>query len=135
MEELEITLTRKEVFIMPGFDGTGPMGMGSMTGGARGWCNPYATTAVPVNSRPIAGRGYGRRQDWGRGFARPHRGMGMQPWRNFGVPGLMPDQARTSDNRVQELALLKNQAEALRAELDAVERRIHEAESEKRESE
>ena len=47
----------------------------------------------------------------------------------------MPDQARTSDNRVQELALLKNQAEALRAELDAVERRIHEAESEKRESE
>lgn len=25
---------------MPGLDGTGPMGMGPMTGGGRGWCNP-----------------------------------------------------------------------------------------------
>ena len=27
---------------MPRFDGTGPAGMGPMTGGARGWCNPYS---------------------------------------------------------------------------------------------
>jgi len=27
---------------MPGFDGTGPNGMGSMTGGGRGFCNPRA---------------------------------------------------------------------------------------------
>ena len=26
---------------MPGFDGTGPRGMGPMTGGGRGFCNPY----------------------------------------------------------------------------------------------
>lgn len=26
---------------MPGFDGTGPAGMGPMTGGGRGLCNPY----------------------------------------------------------------------------------------------
>jgi len=26
---------------MPGLDGTGPMGLGPMTGGGRGWCNPY----------------------------------------------------------------------------------------------
>jgi|YelNatPaOPRAMG01_1025707.scaffolds.fasta_scaffold14551_5 hypothetical protein len=26
---------------MPALDGTGPMGMGPMTGGGRGWCNPY----------------------------------------------------------------------------------------------
>jgi hypothetical protein len=26
---------------MPAMDGTGPMGMGPMTGGGRGWCNPY----------------------------------------------------------------------------------------------
>ena len=29
---------------MPGFDGTGPRGMGSMTGGGRGFC------AVPLNA-------------------------------------------------------------------------------------
>ncbi len=34
---------------MPGFDGTGPRGMGPMTGGARGWCNPY--NAGPVGYR------------------------------------------------------------------------------------
>ena len=26
---------------MPGFDGTGPRGIGPMTGGGRGFCNPY----------------------------------------------------------------------------------------------
>ena len=25
---------------MPGRDGTGPLGLGPMTGGGRGWCNP-----------------------------------------------------------------------------------------------
>jgi len=33
---------------MPGFDGTGPRGMGPMTGGGRGFCNPYG---------PLYGRG------------------------------------------------------------------------------
>lgn len=27
--------------LMPGFDGTGPMGMGPMTGGGRGFCIGY----------------------------------------------------------------------------------------------
>lgn len=31
---------------MPGFDGTGPLGLGPMTGGARGFC------ALPVSARP-----------------------------------------------------------------------------------
>ena len=30
---------------MPGFDGTGPNGMGPMTGGARGFCDPYGRRA------------------------------------------------------------------------------------------
>ncbi|MBN2418377.1 MAG: DUF5320 domain-containing protein, partial [Deltaproteobacteria bacterium] len=43
---------------MPGFDGTGPQGMGPMTGGARGYCNPNSAW------RPPYGGGYGM----GRGF-------------------------------------------------------------------
>ena len=31
-------ISRKEVIFMPGFDGTGPMGQGPMTGGGRGFC-------------------------------------------------------------------------------------------------
>ena len=42
---------------MPGFDGTGPMGMGPMTGGGRGFCNPYsplrATGFAPAAYRPL----------------------------------------------------------------------------------
>ncbi len=33
---------------MPGFDRTGPMGAGSMTGGARGRCNPAAVGINPA---------------------------------------------------------------------------------------
>jgi hypothetical protein len=65
---------------MPGFDGTGPAGMGPMTGGARGWCNPY--------SRAYTGYGpyrvpyvppvqpYSRGYPAAYGFGRPRRGFG-----------------------------------------------------------
>lgn len=39
---------------MPGFDGTGPMGMGPMTGGGRGFC------AMPIG--PYGPSGYGMGQ-------------------------------------------------------------------------
>ena len=32
---------------MPGFDGTGPRGIGPMTGGGRGFCNPYHAGGRP----------------------------------------------------------------------------------------
>jgi hypothetical protein len=32
---------------MPGFDGTGPAGMGPMTGGGRGFCRPQGVRASP----------------------------------------------------------------------------------------
>jgi hypothetical protein len=38
---------------MPGFDGTGPRGMGPMTGGGRGFCSPRGLR------RSFAGRGPG----------------------------------------------------------------------------
>lgn len=78
---------------MPGFDGTGPAGMGPMTGGARGRCNPanapyagygryQAPLAVPAGRSYLAGlwrprwglgRGFwgrGRAAGWGRGWGR-----------------------------------------------------------------
>ena len=60
---------------MPGFDGTGPAGRGPMTGGGRGYCNPY----VPR----MPGVGPVRAPYWGSaravspyGFGRPHWGLG-----------------------------------------------------------
>jgi hypothetical protein len=45
---------------MPGFDGTGPMGMGPMTGGGRGFCSPYGIRASrrPYGIRRWAGYDY-----------------------------------------------------------------------------
>jgi len=58
----------REVFLMPGFDGTGPMGAGPMTGGARGFCNPAYAGYGPADDRGFGyGRGCGRGMGRGRG--------------------------------------------------------------------
>ncbi len=93
---------------MPGFDGTGPMGMGPMTGGGRGFCSP-----------------------WGIGARR--RAYGVPRWGGYGypwfatwsfAPGIIPYAPPMS--REQELAFLKQQAEAMRSELKEIESRIRE---------
>lgn len=65
---------------MPRGDGTGPMGMGSMTGRKAGYC---AGSSMPGYANPKGvgygfGRGYGFGMGLGRGFG---RGMG----RGFGM--------------------------------------------------
>ena len=67
----------KEVFYMPRFDGTGPAGMGPMTGWGRGICNPSQTAYGPA---PAWGPGY-RGSGYGQGFG---RGRGFGPDRGFG---------------------------------------------------
>ena len=59
---------------MPGGDGTGPMGMGAMTGRAAGFCVGYG---MPGYANPVGGRGRGF---WGRG-----RGGGRGRGRGFGM--------------------------------------------------
>ncbi|ODS40261.1 MAG: hypothetical protein A7315_09130 [Candidatus Altiarchaeales archaeon WOR_SM1_79] len=71
---------------MPGFDGTGPRGLGPLTGGGRGFCSPgvspapvYAQTPMvgqaPVYPGVIRGMGFGR----GRGMGR-RTGRGRGRW-------------------------------------------------------
>ncbi|HDH09763.1 MAG: hypothetical protein DRI52_10065 [Chloroflexi bacterium] len=69
---------------MPGLNGTGPAGMGPMTGGARGWCNPYSPLyaglyAVPYAYRPyyapVVGFWPYRAYPWVYGFWRPRWGL------------------------------------------------------------
>ncbi len=108
---------------MPGFDGTGPMGQGAMTGGGRGYC------AVALNSaggRPFGGRGfYGR---GGRGFRNCFYLTGLPGWMRsqrgmwaFGGFG-------RSLSKDDELAELKNQADYIKVDLEAIQGRIQELE-------
>jgi len=56
---------------MPGGDGTGPLGQGSMTGRGLGYCVGY------TNPGFVLGRGYGRGLGFGRGSG---RGFGVRRW-------------------------------------------------------
>jgi len=105
---------------MPGFDGIGPAGQGSMTGGGRGYC------AVSVGDRgsiPFAGRRF-----FGRGGGRGRRNCfyaaGFQGW-------MRPHMAWQADgfygsplSKDDELLTLKNQASILKGELDAIQARV-----------
>lgn len=103
---------------MPGFDGTGPMGRGAMTGGARGYC--YA--GIESNVRPAAqdaglGGGFPRGFRLGRGLRRGYcRGFGRQN----------PVYTQTIEN---DLTNLKAQAEAMKNSLDSIFSRIKEKEA------
>jgi hypothetical protein len=107
---------------MPAGDGTGPMGMGPMTGGARGYCTGYA---APGWVRPGSGGAF-----WGRGgYPRAGRsggtgfGGGGHGWRHWyyatGLPrwarwGVPPAAAQgvpsTGPSREQEIEMLKDEA-------------------------
>jgi len=105
---------------MPGYDRTGPMGAGPMTGGMRGYCNPAATGAQV----PFYGvLGFGRGMGLGRGF---RGGMGRRAagglGRDFGYPP--PYAGPAGDDSAAELAGLKAQADALRNSLDAISKQI-----------
>lgn len=80
---------------MPGFDGTGPGGMGPMTGGARGFCNPsgvaYGGYRGYGHGYPGWGGGAGWTMPYGWGynrFANPWYGGGYgYPYGGYGYGG------------------------------------------------
>ncbi len=102
---------------MPGFDRTGPQGMGSMTGGGRGLCN---SANVGFRSRVAGGMGL-RRGFRGSGYG---QGRGMR--RGFGR-GIAYDGPYPEDETV-EMDMLKAEADAMKNDLEMISRRITELE-------
>ena len=108
---------------MPGGDGTGPNGMGPMTGRAAGLCAGYPT---PGYMSAAGGRGL---WGWGRGG-----GWGRRNW--YHATGL-PFWARTAPGFIgaptaeQEREALRQQSQYLQDSLDAINRRIEDLQKEK----
>jgi len=105
---------------MPRGDGTGPAGMGPMTGRAAGYCAGYPT---PGFMTPGFGRGLGMARGRGGGF-----GMGMA-WRRgrgrgFGFASFAAPAPFAPPTRAQELDLLRGQADGLKEQLDAINERV-----------
>ena len=121
---------------MPRGDGTGPTGMGPMTGRAAGYCAGYP---VPGFMNPYGGR-FGGGFGWGRG-----RGYGMGRGARWGAyGGSIPFGAPAAYGAVpygavpygpsytpeQETEFLQDQAKALGDQLNEIQKRISELEAE-----
>lgn len=120
---------------MPRGDGTGPNGLGPMTGRAAGYCAGYQVPGFMNNAVP--GRGFGRGFGWGRGYGRrfvPNYGLNYQtaPFApNNGVGYNSPNNPNYNNTGAEvtkenEIDYLKNTAQALKEELKAVEKRLDE---------
>jgi len=129
---------------MPYGDGTGPMGMGPMTGRAAGYC---AGSGMPGYANPVPGRGFWGRGGRGRGFWGRGGGRGWRHWYYAtGLPGWArggygwPVQAAPGagqpygapypgPDKEQELQMLKDQADFFTESLENIRKRIEELES------
>jgi uncharacterized protein DUF5320 len=120
---------------MPRGDGTGPMGMGSMTGRAAGYCAGYG---VPGFMNALPGRGYGG--GYGRGRGRGMYGLGRG--RGFGRglvwgagPGYYAPQPTgygpvyPQAEPQSERQYLENEANVLQEELEGIKQRLAELEA------
>ncbi|HOL67027.1 MAG TPA: DUF5320 domain-containing protein [bacterium] len=114
---------------MPGFDGTGPLGLGPMTGGGRGFC------ALPLTGYPGWGT-YGRFWPrWGgRGWRHWYYATGLPGWYRARVglpawggywygryPGFVPGAELTPD---AEAAFLRQQLSAMEQEMKEIQQRL-----------
>ena len=117
---------------MPGGDGTGPQGMGPMTGRAAGFCAGYP---VPGYANPVGGRGFfGRGRGGGRGWRNRYYATGLPGWARAGYdwPAAYSGAPFASGlTAQQELDALKGQAEYLGDTLDGIKKRIEELENQK----
>jgi hypothetical protein len=117
--------------LMPLGDGTGPQGLGPMTGRGAGHCAGYS---VPGYMNPGYGRGFwGRGRGWfgrgagrGRGFRHWFYATGMPGWARFGYPGPVygPATYMPEMTAKDEMNMLKDQAKVLQDQLKDIQERI-----------
>jgi len=108
---------------MPGYDRTGPMGAGPMTGGVRGRCHPATVGTVPAYT---GGHGYGRGLGLRRGF-RGGFGLDMGRGRGFGKGRRWYPSAAGAEYPIdpaRETDILKADADYLQKSLEAINKRI-----------
>ena len=101
-----------EVIVLPRLDGTGPMGMGAMTGRGAGFCN--AVVNSEISNQPIYFGGYGF--GYGRGFRREFCVKG--------APSYFKNNFPRNSVEMDEKTLLSNQETLLENQLKQVKDRL-----------
>jgi len=112
---------------MPRGDGTGPMGMGSMTGRAAGYCAGYGMPgyANPAFGKGYFGRGMGRGGGRGRGFRHwflPFWGR-MHPFGSWPQAGA-PAYGAPPMDKTTEMEMLKAEAADMEDALKQIQERL-----------
>lgn len=112
---------------MPGGDGTGPGGMGSMTGRALGYCAGYSSPGFTKGAGMGMGwgRGWGRGRGGGRGYG---RGYGYGRWGTapYTVPvapvyGAPVYGAPVAASPADQLTMLKQEKQYMESELKGIQ--------------
>lgn len=103
---------------MPGGNGSGPLGMGPMTGRGAGRCAGYG---VPGYTNNFPGQGWGR---WGRGnrWSGRDRGFAWSFPRSYPYPNAADEDYQVGSLE-QEARYLESSLEAVRKEIAAVKAR------------
>jgi len=116
---------------LPGLDGTGPRGMGPMTGGMRGWCTGFAPSPWNYRRRPFYGTAYpyGSPNWFPRmPYPNPAWGMPRMPPMQFGTsPWMNPSYGFSKED---EKEYLENEVKMLEEQLEQIRQRISEIDSE-----
>ncbi|MDO9566350.1 MAG: DUF5320 domain-containing protein [Candidatus Desulfaltia sp.] len=117
---------------MPGGNGTGPMGMGPMTGRAAGFCAGFG---MPGYSNSPAGRRFGAGYGKGREFRGRNAGRGLRyGFHATGLPGWMRfggyDAPYQDPDPNFEKQTLNGRVKTMQAELDFIKKRLSEIETE-----
>lgn len=100
---------------MPGFDGTGPMREGAMSGGGRGLCNTGGSRIYEGGDAGLRRRQFCRRGFKGRGGGGDGRGAGYNQFLTGPASG---------EQVVDEAELLKNQADRLQKSLARIQDKL-----------
>ena len=113
---------------MPAGDRTGPLGMGPMTGRGFGYCAGYP---APGWTYPWPGRRFFGRGGWGGGgygWRHWYYATGLPRWARWRAvpPAWAYGPAYAPPSREEEIEALKDQAEWLKEQLDAINRRMDE---------
>jgi hypothetical protein len=110
---------------MPRGDGTGPNGLGPMTGRGAGYCGGYS---VPGFMNPAYGCGFGR--GGGRGLRRGFRATGIPGWVRFSGFGAavppMPAYTAGGLDPAAEARMLAGQIEMMEQSLKDAKERLNE---------
>ncbi len=104
---------------MPRGDGTGPNGMGPMTGRRAGYCAGYGVPGY-MNDVPVRGRGYGYGWGYGRGYGRGY-GYGARWGAGYHGAGWYGPPVTPENEKVfleNEMKYLEQRQKDLRKRLD-----------------